>query len=70
VNLNEERMIPVPSPSGIWYLDSGASSHMTGTRDMFTTLDEFVHGTICFGDGSVVNIQGRGTVVFECLTGD
>lgn len=70
VNLNEERVVPVPSPAGVWYLDSGASSHMTGCRNMFTTLDESVHGTVRFGDGSVVKIQGRGTVVFECLTGD
>jgi hypothetical protein len=56
VNLNEEHVIPVPSPSGVWYLDSGASSHMTGARDMFTTLDEFMHGTVRFGDGSIVNI--------------
>jgi hypothetical protein len=37
---------------------------------MFTTLDESVHNTVRFGDGSVVNIQGRDTVVFECLMGD
>jgi transposase InsO family protein len=70
VYLNEERVIPVPSPDGIWYLDSGASSHMTGLREMFTSLDESVHGTVRFGDGSIVIIKGRGTVVFECLTGD
>jgi hypothetical protein len=54
VNLNEERMILVPS--GVWYLDSGASSHMMGVCDMFTTLDESVHGTVRFGNGSIVNI--------------
>jgi hypothetical protein len=70
VNLNEARVIPVPSPSGVWYLDSGASNHMTGARDMFSTLDESRHDTVHFGDGSIVNIQGSGTVVFECLTGD
>jgi hypothetical protein len=46
VNLNEERVIPVPSPSGVWYLDSGVSSHMTGVRDMFSTMDESMHGTV------------------------
>jgi hypothetical protein len=70
VNPNEERVVPVPSPAGAWYLDSGASSNMTGCHDMFATLDESVHGTVRFGDGSVVKIQLRSTVVFECLTGD
>jgi hypothetical protein len=70
MNLNVERVIPVPSPNRIWYLDSGASNHMMGCHDMFTALDESVDGTIHFGDGSVVGIQARGTVVFECLTGD
>jgi hypothetical protein len=70
VNINEERVVPVPSPAGRWYLDLGASSHMTGFRDMFAMLDESVHGTVHFGDGSIIKIQGRGNIVFECLTID
>ena len=70
VNLNEEKVIFVPSLDGIWYLDSSASSHMTGCREMFMVLDESVRGTVRFGVGSVVRIEGRSTVVFECLTGD
>ena len=64
MNLNEEKVIPVPSPDGIWYLDSGASSHMTRCREMFTVLDESVHDTVRFGDGFVVRIEGCDTVVF------
>jgi hypothetical protein len=56
VNLNEEWVVHVPSPDGVWYLDSSASSNMTGCRDMFSTLDETVHGTVRFGDGSVIRI--------------
>jgi hypothetical protein len=70
VNLIEEWVVHVPSPDGAWYLESGAGSHVTGCRDMFSTLDETVHGTVRFGDGSIIRIQGRGTVVFKCLTGD
>ena len=54
----------------VWYLDSGASSRMPGCRGMFSMIDETVRGTVRFGDGSVVRIDGRGTVMFECLTGD
>jgi hypothetical protein len=25
---------------GVWYIDSGASSHMTGVRDYFSSLKE------------------------------
>jgi hypothetical protein len=37
---------------------------MTGAIDVFSELDKNVTGTVCFGDGSVVDIKGRGTVVF------
>lgn len=61
--------MPVPSPDGVWFFDTGASSHMTGGRRMFSALDETVRGTVRFGDGSVVEIRGRGSVVFRCQTG-
>jgi hypothetical protein len=47
-----------------WYLDIGASSHMTGRADSFSLLDHAVQGTVRFGDGSVVPIEGRGIVTF------
>jgi hypothetical protein len=43
---------------------------MTGERGMFSSLDDTVRGKVKFGDGSVVEICGRGTVVFQCLTGE
>ena len=39
-----------------WYLDTGASNHMTGRLDVFSNLDRSVHGDVKFGDGSVVEI--------------
>ena len=50
----------------LWYLDTGASNHMTGNRAAFSELDTGVVGTVKFGDNSGVDIQGRGTVVFQC----
>lgn len=46
-------------------LDTGASNHMTGTRSALTQLDEGVHGSVRFGDGSRVEIKGIGSVVMQ-----
>jgi len=43
---------------------------MTGTRTVFVELNTDVTGTAKFGDGSVVDIQGKGTVLFACRSGE
>ncbi|KAL8095336.1 hypothetical protein AgCh_036706 [Apium graveolens] len=48
--------------SNVWYLDNGASNHMTGERNKFKELDESVTGKVKFGDGSTVEIKGKGVV--------
>jgi hypothetical protein len=53
-------------PTGeIWYLDNGASNHMTGDRQNFKEIDSSVTGKVKFGDGSGVDIQGLGSIVFQ-----
>jgi hypothetical protein len=59
VRIGDERD-PIDVP---WYLDSGASNHMTGSRDAFADLDTKITGSVRFGDNSIVDICGRGTVV-------
>ena len=49
-----------------WYLDSNASNHMTGSKAAFSELDDDMTGTVKFGDGSGVEIRGRGTIIFRC----
>ena len=49
--------------SDMWYLDTGATNHMIGQRNFFTTLDELAHDFLKFGDNSRVQIKGRGSVV-------
>jgi hypothetical protein len=42
-----------------WFLDTGASNHMTGNRAAFTELDTNVTGSVKFGDNSAVSTEGR-----------
>ncbi|XP_072150820.1 uncharacterized protein [Setaria viridis] len=53
-----------------WILDSGATNHMTGARSAFADLDGSIRGSVRFGDGSTVVIEGRGTVLFKGKTGE
>ncbi|KAK1423646.1 hypothetical protein QVD17_18952 [Tagetes erecta] len=43
---------------------------MTGVKELFAELDESVTGQVRFGDGSKVQIHGKGTILFECKNGD
>lgn len=56
--------------SEVWYLDNGASNHMTGDRLKFHELDENITGHVRFGDGSTVAILGKGSILFDCKNGD
>lgn len=54
----------------MWYLDNGASNHMTGDQTKFSKLDEGVTCEVKFGDGSTVCIKGKESVWFMCKTGE
>lgn len=65
VLLNEEKVVPSFNQKGgvkvdknMWYLDNGASNHMTGHREKFNELNESVTGQVHFEDGSTVKIKG------------
>ncbi|WCJ34769.1 hypothetical protein M5689_016057 [Euphorbia peplus] len=53
-----------------WYLDNGASNHMTGHREKFKELDEGITGQVKFGDGSLVHIKGKGLISMVCKNGE
>jgi transposase InsO family protein len=53
-----------------WVLDTSATNHMTGSRSVFAELNTGVIGTVKFGDGSVVDIKGKGTILFVCKSGE
>ncbi|KAF2319993.1 hypothetical protein GH714_021775 [Hevea brasiliensis] len=45
--------------SNMWYLDTGCSNHMCGSKSAFSELDEFFHDTMKFGDNSSVSVTGK-----------
>jgi hypothetical protein len=50
----------------IWYIDNGASSHITSVREHFTDLrDTEVRIDISLGDNRIVTVAGVGTVSFR-----
>jgi hypothetical protein len=53
-----------------WFLDTGATHHMTGQREFFTELDSNVRGSVKFGDASSVEIKGVGSVIFTVESGE
>jgi hypothetical protein len=53
-----------------WVLDTGATNHMSGARLAFAELNKVVRRTVSFGDGSVANIEGYSTVLFNCKNGE
>ena len=56
--------------SSIWYIDSGASSHMTGQKRFFKDLQEGGTGIhVELGDDARYQAQGVGTVSFERESG-
>ncbi|XP_021321312.1 uncharacterized protein LOC110437255 [Sorghum bicolor] len=67
LHLEQEEDTVVPRR---WVLDTGATNHMTGSRSVFAELNTSVTDTVKFGDGSVVNIEGKGTVLFACKNGE
>ncbi|XP_076883368.1 uncharacterized protein LOC143532113 [Bidens hawaiensis] len=70
VFLNEQNLIPKKYETkqvedDVWYLDNGASNHMTGNRSYFLELNENITGRVKFGDGSFVEIKGKGSILFQ-----
>ena len=74
VYLNEHKVLPDFDGDGEqqemkWYLNTGASNHMTGNADIFSDYTHDVVGSVRFGDGSLVEIAGRGSILFESKDG-
>ena len=53
-----------------WVIDIGATNHMTWARSTFSELDYGIRGTVKFGDGSIVEIEGRDTILLISKRGE
>ena len=52
--------------SRVWYIDSGASAHMSGVREIFSKITERdISVEVELGDDRVVRAVGRGTIAFQ-----
>ncbi|XP_074369142.1 uncharacterized protein LOC141710222 [Apium graveolens] len=43
----------------VWYLDTGASNHMTSHKDLFTEVDETISGEVTFGDSLKIPVKRK-----------
>ena len=46
----------------LWYLDTGATNHMTDCREFFSVLDASTTEFVKFGDNSRIQIKGKGAI--------
>jgi hypothetical protein len=53
-----------------WFLDSGATHHMIGSRELFSDLNTNVRGSVKFGDSSDVDIRSIGSVILATKNGE
>ena len=55
--------------TGIWYIDSEASTHITGVREYFSSYrEEQMNFEITMGNSMKCTPVGRGSVVFQTET--
>ena len=57
------------SEAEIWYVDTGCSNHMSGSKSSFSYLNENFHSTVSFGDYSTVKVMGKGYIKIKTKNG-
>ena len=52
-----------------WYLNTCVSNHVSGNRNMFVELNEYVNGSAAFEDDSKVPVKSKGNIFFRAKDG-
>ncbi|XP_060671027.1 uncharacterized protein LOC132800773 [Ziziphus jujuba] len=53
----------------VWYVDTGCSNHICGSKSSFSSLNENFHTTVSFGDCSTMNVMGKGDIKIKTKNG-
>ncbi|GAU13002.1 hypothetical protein TSUD_173010 [Trifolium subterraneum] len=73
-NVNEEMLMmahnqhDTTTANKVWFLDSGCSNHMIGTKDWLFDFDDSFRETVKLGDDSTMPVMGKGSVKI-CIEG-
>ena len=51
------------SSKDIWFLDSACSNHMTGNKELFSSLDTSIQSEVKLGNDCKVKVNGKGVIV-------
>jgi hypothetical protein len=51
--------------TNIWYIDSGATDHFTGSKSSFVTYKDIEPFPITLGNKSIILIKGKGTITLS-----
>ncbi|KAD3067190.1 hypothetical protein E3N88_35070 [Mikania micrantha] len=68
IKLNERQVILKiyeATEASQWFLNNGASNHMTDHQNYFSELDRNIKSKVRFGDGSRVEIEGKGDIILQ-----
>lgn len=58
------------SLSGVWFMDSGCSNHMSGNKSLFKELDESDKGEVRLGDDKPMSVEGKGIISIRTIHGN
>ena len=59
-----------PHNDHMWYLDTGASNHMTSKKEFLHNINDNMKGKVRFGDGSTIPYEGKGDISVTLKNGE